>query len=228
MTTTKRPARILVVDEEETLTHMLRMVLELEDWEVHVARDGAAARDAIWQFAPDIILLDMMLPDTTGTELLTSFRGDGIATPVIFLTGRATNEDRLAGYAAGADGYITKPFGLEEVVDHLQPFIRQLGLAPTSHRYADLVLDDATAEVWRDHERILLTPIEFELLRAMLDEPAQPKSLGHLLRSVTLRGARVPRDLAVKMLDRMRQLVNKDRTPLVQVDSSGGWTLALA
>lgn len=223
-----RPARILVVDEEEPLTHVLSVALGMEGWDVRVAPSGAEALTAVRDFVPDIVLMDMMLPDALGTELVASLRGSGVTTPIVFLTGRASHDDRVAGYAAGADEYLTKPFGLEEVVEHLNPIVRRLGLAPSSRRFADLVLDETTAEVWRGDERILLTPLEFEMLRALVEEPETSMSLGQVLRAVTLRGARVPRELAVKMIERMRRLVNSDRSPLVHVDASGSWMLATA
>jgi two-component system, OmpR family, response regulator len=226
--TTTRAVRILIVDEEEPLTHVLGLALELEGWEVRVVPTGAGAIDAIPEFEPDIVLLDMVLPDSLGTEVVSAIRAGGVTTPVVFLTGRASHDDRLAGYAAGADDYITKPFGLEEVVDHLRPLVRRLGLAPTSHAYADLVLDDSTAEVWRNDERIPLTPIEFEMLRALLENHDSPLTLGQVLRSLAVRGTRVPRELAQRMLDRMRALVNSDRSPLVHVVGTGGWMLSAA
>jgi len=225
MTTTRAP-RILVVDEEETLTHVLRLALELEGWEVRVVPTGSGAIDAVPEFVPDIVLLDMMLPDTVGTEVAASLRASGFTSPVVFLTGRASHDDRMAGYAAGADDYITKPFGLEEVVEHLRPIIRKLGLAPTSHTYADLVLDDSTAEAWRGQERLALTPIEFEMLRALLEKHDSPLTVGQVLVRLAMRGTRVPRELAARMLERMRTLVNSDGRPLVHEVSSGGWMLA--
>jgi DNA-binding response OmpR family regulator len=226
--TTTRAVRILVVDEEEPLTHVLGLALELEEWEVRVESTVADALRAVADFRPDIVLLDMMLPDGLGTDVVSTLRADGLTTPIVFLTGRATHDDRIAGYAAGADDYITKPFGLEEVVDHLRPLVRRLGLAPTSRSYADLVLDDSTSEVWRGDERIPLTPIEFEMLRALLDHHDTPLTLGQVLRSLAVRGTRVPRELAQRMLDRMRTLVNSDRMPLVHVVGAGGWMLASA
>lgn len=223
---TDRPVRILVVDEEEPLTHVLSLALSLEGWEVQVAADGAAALDAVAGFAPDIVLLDMMLPDTVGTEVVAALRADGVTTPVVFLTGRASPEDRLAGYAAGGDDYLTKPFGLEEVVDHLRPIVRRLGLAPTSRRYADLVLDDSTAEAWRGSERIPLTPMEFEMLRVLVQQPDRAQTLGQLLGAITVRGMRIPRELAQRMFDRMVALVNGERSPLVREAPAGGWMLA--
>jgi DNA-binding response OmpR family regulator len=223
-----RSPRVLVVDEEKSLTELLQLALGLEGWQVRVAADGAEAVTAVAEFAPDIVLLDMMLPDVPGTEVVATLRQRGITTPVVFLTGRSEPEDRLAGYAAGADDYLTKPFGLEEVVDHLQPIVRRLGLAPSSRRYADLVLDVATGQVWRGDEHIPLTPMEFEMLRALIEVPEARMTLGQVLRAVAVRGARVPRQLAERMLERMRSLVNGASSPLVHSDADGSWMVAIA
>jgi len=131
---TERSARILVVDEEEPLTHVLSLALSLEGWEVRVAPDGVSALAAVADFEPDIVLLDMMLPDTTGTDVVAALRAAGVTTPVVFLTGRATTEDRIAAYSAGADDYLTKPFGLEEVIERLRPMVDRLDLAATPQR----------------------------------------------------------------------------------------------
>ena len=131
---TERSVRILVVDEEEPLTHVLSLALSLEGWEVRVAPDGQFALAAVAEFAPDIVLLDMMLPDTSGTDVVAALRADGVTTPVIFLTGRAAIEDRIAAYVAGGDDYVTKPFGLEEIIERLRPLVEKLGLAAAGQR----------------------------------------------------------------------------------------------
>lgn len=192
--TTQRPARILVVDADESLTSVLAVVMDLEGWQTYVAADAPTALAAIDEFEPDFVLMDGSLAFS-------------LPVPVV---------------------YVSKPFGIEEIVERLNPMVRKLGLAPSSRRFADLVLDDTTAEVWRGDQRVLLTPLEFELLRALVVEPETPMSLGQVLLALTRRGARVPRELAVKMFERMRRLVNSDRSPLVHVDASGSWMLALA
>ena len=160
-----RPVRVLVVDEEHALTDVLRRVLQLEGWDTRIASTGADAFAAVASFAPDVILLDMMLPDLLGTEVATRLRTEGITTPVVFVTGRSDHEDRMAAYAAGADDYLTKPFGLDQLVDVLQPIVRRLGLTEHSRRVGDVVLDVSTHEAWRGEERLFLGDREFtELL----------------------------------------------------------------
>lgn len=219
-----RAARILVVDEDESLTHLVSLALELEGWQVRVAPTGAEALEAIVAFQPDLVLLDMMLPDVQGTEVVSDLRERGVRIPVVFLTGRAEHEARAAGYAAGGDGYVTKPFGLDELVDHLYPIVRRLGLASTSRRVGDLVVDVAAGQAWRGDEYLPLTPLEFELLRELVERPGKRMTLGELLRAVTVRGIRVPREFAQRMLERMGRLVNGDRGVLLLGDDSG-WVL---
>ncbi|TBN58382.1 response regulator [Glaciihabitans arcticus] len=118
--------RILVVDEENGLTDIVRRALQLEGWVTAIAPTGAEAIAAVDTFEPHIILLDMMLPDMLGTEVATRLRAAGVETPIVFLTGRSEHEDRMAGYASGADAYLTKPFGLDELVNALKPIVSQL------------------------------------------------------------------------------------------------------
>lgn len=225
---TIRPVRILVVDEEGPLTHVVSLALALEGWTVEVARDGASALRRIRSSPPDLVLLDVTLPDMRGTDLVTQLRASGDTLPVVFLTGRASLEDRIEAFTAGGDDYITKPFSLDELVDRLNPIVRRLGLAPTSRRFADLVLDDATTEVWRSDERVTLTPLEYEMLHALLEQAGTALTLGQVLRAVTARGMRIPREIGVRMLEHMRAAVNADRAPLVHLTSAGGWMLATA
>jgi two-component system, OmpR family, response regulator len=225
---TTRPVRILVVDEEEPLTHVVSLALALEGWKVEVARDGASALQHIRSSTPDLVLMDVTLPDMRGIDLVTQLRASGNTLPVVFLTGRASLEDRIEAFTAGGDDYITKPFSLDELVDRLAPIVRRLGLAATSRRFADLVLDDDTTEVWRCDERVTLTPLEYEMLHALFEQAGTAMTLGQVLRAVTVRGMRIPREIGVRMLEHMRATVNADRAPLVHITPAGGWMLATA
>jgi two-component system, OmpR family, response regulator len=223
---THRPVQVLVVDEEEALTHVVSVALGLEGWDVVVARDGASAIERLGAGTTDIVLMDVTLPDLSGTEVVARLRAAGNTVPVVFLTGRASLEDRMDGFSAGGDDYVTKPFSLEELVNRLNPIVRRLGLAPSSRRFADLVVDDVTTEVWRADQRVTLAPLEFEMLRVLLDQPGTRLSLGQVLRAVMVRGVRIPREIGLRVLERMTSLVNADRAPLVHVDTDGGWTLS--
>ena len=226
MTTPSRPVRVLIVDEEEPLTHVLSIAIQLEGWIAQVASNGASAIAAVVDFQPDIVLLDMELPDMLGTEVVASVRESGLAIPVVFLTGRAEHEDRLAGFASGADDYVTKPVGLEELVDHLRPIVASLGLAPSSRRVGDLVLDDQAGWAWRGGEFIPLTSLEYEMLRALTEQVGSRMSVGQLLRAAALRGVRVPREMVDRMLKRLSIRVNGERSALISGDSVSGWVLS--
>jgi DNA-binding response OmpR family regulator len=223
-----RPVRILIVDEEEGLAEVVSLAVGLEGWMPRVAPDAAAALAAVPEFDPDIVLLDMGLPDLPGTEVARRLRAAGFSAPIIFLTGRDSHEDRIAGYAAGADDYLTKPFGIEELIDHLQPVVRRLGLAPSSRRVGDLVVDESAGSAWRDGEYLPLNPLEFEVLRALVERAGSRQSVGELLRAAAVRGIRVPRELMHGLVERVRRIVNGERAALVHGDESTGWILAAA
>ena len=160
------PVRILIVDEEHGLTDVVRRALSLEGWRTEVAPTGAEAFAAVESYQPHVILLDMGLPDLHGTEVARRLRELGVVTPIVFVTGRSEHEDRMAAFAAGGDDYLTKPFGLDQLVRTLQPIVRRLGLTENSRRIGDLVVDVATNEVWRGDEQLFLSPREVATLLA--------------------------------------------------------------
>lgn len=222
MTDPARPVRILLVDEEETFTHAVRLALELEGWEVRIAHSAAEA--IADRSHPDVVLLDMMLPDGLGTDVVAAMRAAGSTAVVVFVTGRAEHEQRAAAYAAGADGYLTKPFSLEAVVDHLAGIVRRLGLAPESRVAGDLVLDVSSGMAWRAGELLPLTSLEFELLRELVERRDSRPSTGELVRGVAARGIRIPRDFVARMIARIRAAVNGAGRPLLLGDDAG-WQL---
>src|SRR3954453_19955990 len=119
------PLRVLVVDDEPTLADLLTMALRYEGWDVRSASKGVTAVRAVRKFRPDAVLLDVMLPDIDGLEVLRRLRTDASDVPVLFLTARDAVEDRIAGLPAGGDDYVTKPFSLEEVVARLRGLMRR-------------------------------------------------------------------------------------------------------
>jgi two-component system OmpR family response regulator len=121
------PVRVLVVDDESALSELLAMALRYEGWEVRTAADGAAAVRTARGFHPDAVVLDVMLPDVDGLEVLRRLRAETPDVPVLFLTARDAVEDRVAGLTAGGDDYVTKPFSLEEVVARLRGLLRRSG-----------------------------------------------------------------------------------------------------
>ena len=175
------PVRAVVVDDESTLAELLTMALRYEGWDVRSAGDGHSAVSTIREFRPDVVVLDIMLPDIDGLEVLKRIRADGQDTPVLFLTAKDALDDRIAGLTAGGDDYVTKPFSLEELIARLRGLIRRSTLVITEQadpilRVGDLVLDEDSYEVRRGDRPIELTATEFELLRFLMRNPRRVMS----------------------------------------------------
>lgn len=164
--------RVLVVDDEPNIAELLAMALRYEGWEVRTAADGLAAVGAARAFSPDVVVLDVMLPDIDGLEVLRRMRREDEHVPVLFLTARDAVEDRIAGITAGGDDYVTKPFSLEEVVARLRGLVRRTGALAARQgnvlTVGDLVLDEDSRDVTRGEDEIELTATEFELLRFLM------------------------------------------------------------
>ena len=179
------PVRVLVVDDEPNLAEVLSSVLRHEGWDVRSAGTGISAVRAGKEFRPDAIVLDMMLPDFDGLEVMRRLREDNPRVAVLFLTARDSVEDRVAGLTAGGDDYVTKPFSLEEVLARLRGMLRRAGLshnsADTQLAVADLTMDEDAREVRRAGELVELTATEFELLRYLMRNPRRVLSKAQIL-----------------------------------------------
>jgi two-component system, OmpR family, response regulator len=178
------PGRVLVVDDESAITDAVATALRYEGFDTLEAASGRGAVQAIDEFRPDLVLLDVMLPDIDGFEIARRLRDGRQRTPVIFLTAKDAAEDKLAGLAIG-DDYVTKPFSLAEVVARVRAVLRRTrGEEEGVLRFADLVLNEATREVWRGGESIELTPTEFNLLRFFMLNPRRVLSKRQILDNV--------------------------------------------
>lgn len=178
--------RVVVVDDESALSDLLTMALRYEGWDVRSASDGRSAISLVREFRPDVVVLDIMLPDIDGLQVLKRLRADGKDTPILFLTAKDSLDDRIAGLTAGGDDYVTKPFSLEELVARLRGLIRRSTavLADSSDpllRVGDLVLDEESYEVHRGDRQIELTATEFELLRFLMRNPRRVMSRVQIL-----------------------------------------------
>lgn len=163
--------RALVVDDEENISFLVSSALRLDGMEVQVAASGQAALEQAERFRPDVIVLDIMLPDIDGLEVLRRLRAAGNAAPVLFLTARQTTEDKVRGLTAGGDDYIVKPFALEELTARIHVALRRHGRTTTPARRAvgDLELDDDAHRVWRAGVEAHLSATEFKLLRCLMN-----------------------------------------------------------
>jgi two-component system OmpR family response regulator len=178
--------RALVVDDETALTELLTMALRYEGWEVAGAGLGQRALALAREFRPDIVVLDIMLPDIDGLEVLQRLRASGFTGPVLFLTAKDSVRDRIAGLTASGDDYVTKPFSLEELVARLRGLLRRSGLVATAAEdpelvVGDLVLHEDSYEVRRGESPVELTATEFELLRYLMRNPRRVLSKAQIL-----------------------------------------------
>ncbi len=173
--------RILVIEDERAIANMLRRSLGLEGYTVVLADNGRAALDAVRDRSPDLVLLDLMLPDMDGLEVARRLRAAGEIAPILMLTARDAVVDRVKGLDAGADDYLVKPFALDELLARVRALLRramQEGAAPAAHpnetlRFADLTVDLGTRDVVRGTHHIELTAREFDLLVLFLRNPRQ-------------------------------------------------------
>jgi len=163
-------ARLLVVEDDQTILGLLSGSLRFAGFDVVTAASGAEALRAVAASRPDLVLLDVMMPDGDGFEVVRRMRSSGPHVPVIFLTARDGVPERVAGLALGADDYVTKPFSLDEVVERIRAVLRRAGrpAMPTRLRVADLELDEESHEVRRDGTLVALTPTEFRLLQFLM------------------------------------------------------------
>jgi two-component system OmpR family response regulator len=187
MTNGQSGQRVLVVDDEPSIIDAVATALRYEGFDVKVATNGRAALAAAQDAPPDLIVLDIMLPDLDGLEVTRRLRADGINVPVLFLTARDSVDDKVAGLTVGGDDYVTKPFSLAEVVARTRAILRRTqaeGNDTGQLRFADIVMDEDTHEVWRGGTPIELTATEFNLLRFLLLNPRRVLSKSQILDNV--------------------------------------------
>jgi two-component system OmpR family response regulator len=177
-------AHILVVDDEPSITDLLSTALRYLGYQVTTASTGFAALDAAAGAAPDLVVLDVMLPDIDGFEVCRRLRAARDFVPVIFLSARDTEDDRVTGFVRGGDDYVTKPFSLEELTLRISALLRRVrgpeDGAPRL-RYRDLEMDEDRHQVWRAGREVLLSPTEFRLLRYFLLNPERVLSKQQIL-----------------------------------------------
>src|SRR4029077_6641998 len=179
------PVRVLVVDDEPSLAELLSSVLRYEGWSVRTAGTGAEAVKAGREFRPDAVVLDIMLPDFDGIEVMRRLRAELPDVCVLFLTSRDAVEHSLAGLTAGGDDYVTKPFSLEEVLARLRGLLRRANLAKASSEgslaVSDLTMDEDAREVRRAGGLIALTATDVELVRFLMRNPRGVLSKAQIL-----------------------------------------------
>jgi two-component system, OmpR family, response regulator len=223
------PVRVLVVDDEVNIAELVSMALRYEGWSVQTAHTGTRAVAAAKEHRPDAVVLDMMLPDIDGMEVLRRLRGTDPDVPVLFLTARDAVEDRIAGLTAGGDDYVTKPFSLEEVVARLRGLMRRSGAqqAATSSvlRVGDLSLDEDSHEVARGGVEITLTATEFELLRYLMRNPRRVLSKAQILDRVWSYDFGGQANVVELYVSYLRKKVDAGRDPMIHTLRGAGYVL---
>lgn len=180
-------ARVLVVDDEPSIVDAVATSLRYEGYAVEVATTGRAALRAAQDAPPDLVILDVMLPDLDGFEVTRRLRAEGSGAPVLFLTAKDALEDKVAGLTIGGDDYVTKPFALAEIMARTRAILRRSGAETEDRgilRFADVEMDEAAHEVRRDGVAIQLTATEFNLLRYFMRNPRQVISKIQILENV--------------------------------------------
>jgi two-component system, OmpR family, response regulator len=223
------PVRVLVVDDEATLTELLSMALRYEGWEVRTAGDGLGAVKAAREFRPDAVVLDIMLPDIDGLEVLRRIHAETPDLPVLFLTAKDAVEDRIAGLTAGGDDYVPKPFSLEEVVARLRALMRRAGRgtarADAQLVVGDLTMDEDSREVHRAGEAITLTATEFELLRYLMRNPRRVLSKAQILDRVWHYDFGGQSNVVELYISYLRKKIDAGRVPMIHTLRGAGYAL---
>ena len=221
--------RVLVIDDEPSLAELLSSVLRFEGWQVQTAADGQGALRAARDFRPDAVVLDMMLPDLDGLDVLRRLRQDLPQVCVLFLTARDAVEDRIAGITAGADDYVTKPFSIEEVLARLRGLLRRADLtrrhSENELAVADLTMDEDAREVRRGGDLIELTATEFELLRFLMRNPRRVLSKAQILDRVWNCDFGGQAHVVELYVSYLRKKVDAGRDPLIHTVRGVGYVL---
>jgi two-component system OmpR family response regulator len=220
--------RVLAVDDECSITELLALVLRHEGCEVRTAATGADAVTAARDFAPDAVILDLMLPDLDGWEVLRRLRAERPLLPVIFLTARDGIEDRVAGLTAGGDDYVTKPFGIDELLARLRAVLRRTGPVVAEDGrlvVGDLVLDEHRHEVLRAGHEIRLTATEFELLRYLMANPGRVLSKAQILDRVWQYDFGGEGNIVELYVSYLRRKVDRGREPMIHTVRGVGYVL---
>jgi two-component system OmpR family response regulator len=231
-TSTDHAGRVLVVDDEPNICALLSATLRLTGYEVRVAGGGHEALLASAEFEPDLVVLDVMLPDLDGFEVAQRLRASGQPVPVLFLTARDAVEDRISGLTAGGDDYVTKPFDLEEVVLRIRAILRRSGVGSQTAdtgmlRYADLELDDEAHEVRRAGKLIELSPTEFNLLRYLMTNAGRVVSKTQILDRVWNYDFGGDGRIVESYVYYLRRKIDKYEPPLIHTVRGVGYSLRL-
>jgi len=222
--------KVLVIDDEPPITELLNMSLSFEGYEVASANSGREGLEKARSFRPDLIVLDIMMPDLDGFQVLKRLREEGNKTPVLFLTAKDAVEDRVTGLTAGADDYLPKPFSLAELSARVGAVLRRSGNSPERQArlvFGDLVLDEDTHEVRRGDELIELTATEFKLLRFLMINANKVVSKAQILDHVWEYDFGGDANIVETYISYLRKKIDTNHPPLIKTIRGVGYSLRL-
>ena len=222
-------ARLLVVEDDLNILELLSASLRFAGFAISTASSGAEAVAVARDERPDLIVLDVMLPDLDGFEVIRKLRDGGTRTPVVFLTARDGVDDKIRGLTLGGDDYVTKPFSLEELTARIRAVLRRTSGQNSSARltFADLELDEDAHEVWRDGQRIALSPTEFKLLRYLMANAGRVLSKGQILDHVWSYDFRGDDSIVESYISYLRRKVDAVEPRLIHTLRGVGYVLRL-
>jgi two-component system OmpR family response regulator len=224
----KDGARVLVVDDEPNITELVAMALRYEGFTVKTAATGRGALTAVSQFTPALVILDVMLPDIDGLEVLKRLNAAGHKVPIIFLTAKDATEDKVHGLTVGGDDYVTKPFSVEELVARVRAVLRRNGVdsaADPKLSFADLELDEDAHEVRRAGTPIDMTPTEYRLLRYLLINAGRVLTRSQILDHVWQYDFGGDGTVLETYISYLRRKIDRFDPPLIQTVRGVGYVL---
>lgn len=225
---TRQPrARILIVDDEENISFLLSAAWRGMGYAVDVAETGQEAITLVGTRQPDIVVLDVSLPDFDGFQVLRRLRLAGNKVPVIFLTARGDTDDRVRGLIEGADDYLAKPFSLEELSARVVACLRRAGLTTVDSRHtvADLIVDDDAHRVWRGHEEVHLTATEYKLLHCLIVNVGRVVSRTQILEHVWQYDFDGDSSIVESFVSNLRKKVDRSEPKLIHTVRGIGYSL---
>jgi two-component system OmpR family response regulator len=223
--------RILVVDDESSITDLVSMALRYEGFEPAVVHTGVQAISRCQSFRPNLIVLDIMLPDIDGFEIARRLRADHLSLPILFLTARDASADKVRGLTIGGDDYVTKPFSIEELIARIRAILRRSeGIKDGESGllvFVDLELDEDTHEVWRAGRPIDLTPTEFKLLHYLMTNPRRVLTKSQIMDRVWAYDFGGRANVVETYISYLRKKVDADAAPLIHTVRGVGYSLRL-
>jgi two-component system OmpR family response regulator len=223
------PVEVLVVDDEPAIGELVSMVLRYEGWNVTVAADGDGAIRSASGYSPDVVVLDVMLPDMSGLDVLVELRRMRPHLPILLLTAKDTVEERIAGLTAGCDDYVTKPFSVQEMVLRLRALLRRTGVGVAAGSTAlvvgDLVLDEDSHEVTRGGDEIDLTATEFQVLLYMMRNARRVLTKSQMLHEIWDYDFEGRSNVVELYISYLRKKIDVGRSPMIHTVRGVGYVL---